>query len=239
MKTFKLDPCGFKEIRQKTLLRTIPIAVLAALAGLYISSVNQNTGTSSLDTLPIVIPIMIVALCFGIFSGLKRQKDMWDTYELTIDGETISRTQNNVPTVTIKKDDLQEIVESPQGHILLKTGNRTNLINIPSSVQDRDELLNTLAGFGQINKEVGNKSNLTLFISLAGIGLMLVFFVSKDKSIILLTGTILTGGLLWAFFEIQKSKLIDKKTKRGAYFIFLVLFSIIGRLLMELKIFGT
>jgi hypothetical protein len=57
MKTFKLDPYGFKEIRQKTLLRAIPIALLAALAGLYISSANQNTGTSSLDTLPIVIPL--------------------------------------------------------------------------------------------------------------------------------------------------------------------------------------
>jgi len=239
MRTFKLDPDGFKEIRQKTLTRTISIGLLGALAGLYISSVNKNTDTSTVDILPFVIPIILVALGFRLFKGLKRQKDMWDSYELTFDGETITRKQNNVPTVTINKSDLQEMVESPQGHILLKTGQRTNLINIPSSVQDRDELLKALADFGLMNKQTGNKSKLTLIASLVGIGLMVVFFVSKEKSIILLTGTILTVGLLWSFFEIQRSKLIDKRTKRAAYFIFLVLFSIIGRLLIELKIFDS
>lgn len=239
MKTFKLKPEGFKEFQQKALTRAIPITLLAALAGVYISSVNESSDSSTVDTLAFLIPFSLLILGFGLFLGLKRQKDMWLSYELTIDGETIIRTQNNVPTVTIDKNDLQEMLETRQGDILLKTGQRTNMINIPSSVQDRAELLNSLADFGQINKQSGNKSVMILIAGLVSLGLMLVFFVSTEPAIIIPSGAILTIGFLWSFFEIQRSKLIDKKVKRGSYLIFFLLFSIIGRLVIELKIFAS
>jgi len=137
---------------------TIPITLFAAMTGIYISSANKNTSTSTVDTLPFVIPIILVAFGFVLFKGKKTLKNMWETYELIIDGDTITRKQNNLPTITIKKSDLQEIIKSPQGHILLKTGQRTNQINIPSYIQDKDELLKALADFGQINKQTENKS---------------------------------------------------------------------------------
>ncbi len=239
MRTFKLDPYGFKKVQKKVLIKTIPVALIAAIAGFYISSATQNTDISTVNPLQLSIPIILLALGFGLFNGLKRQKNNWDTFELTIDGETISRTQKNVPTVTINKKDIQKIFESPQGQILIKTGKRTDFISIPSSVREREELLNTLLYFGPINNQMGSNSKLTLIVSILSIGLLAAFFVSNEKSIIIPTGIILIAGLLWPFFEIQRSKVIDKRTKRGAYFIFLVLLSIVSRLLIELEIFSS
>ncbi len=241
MKTFKLDPLGFKKARQKSLLRTIPIMLLATFAGIYISSIdqtNQTSSTSTVNVLPFVIPIIILAAGFGLFLGLKRQKKQWDSYELTIDGDNIIRIQQNVPTVSIKKENLKEIIETPIGDILIKTGLRANFINIPSSVHGREELLKILADFGQIlSQPAGNINKLNIIMPIGVIVLMIVFYSSKEIMILIPTGIILFAGLLWSFIEIRKSKHIDKNTKRASYFVFLVLLPIIAKLLIALKVF--
>ena len=90
MRTFRLRPEGFNEVKRKMLTTALPISLIACLSGFYIFSANQETGVSSVDTLPFVIPIVLAAIAFGLFRALKLQKGMWDTYALTIDGDTIT-----------------------------------------------------------------------------------------------------------------------------------------------------
>lgn len=239
MKTYKLDPEGFKEIKAAALKRTISIGVIAASAGLYISTLNQSDEVSTLDTLPFVIPIVLFALILGLFKGLKRQKDQWNTYELTVDEDSVIRTQKNVATLKIHKNDLLEIEESPKGNLILKTDQKTKWINIPSSILEREELLDSIKAFGPIQQGKENKGKWTGLISLVTLGLMVIFFTNHEKSILIPSGIILILGLLGSFIGIQRSKNIDKKTKRAAYLIFLVLFSIVGRMISEFQVISN
>ena len=57
---------------------------------------------------------------------------------------------------------------------------------------------------------------------------MSAVYISKDKIIVGVSGTILLLVLGYSFFEIQRSKNIDSKTKKGMWRLILVTVSFIG-----------
>jgi hypothetical protein len=238
MKTFNLDPAGFTAIRKRMLAVAIPFAILAVMGGIYLARVNDTTVNSSPDLFLFILPLLLVAIGIGGYRGMKRQQKLWNSYRLIFDKDKISRVQDDVPTITISKSDITEITESPQGHIQVKSGSRHNIIVIPPAIADRDELILALGEFGPLVKqETKNKWAPAIPILLAI--LMIVFFVSKQQLVIVSTGIILFFGLLWSFFEIRRSKLVDQRTKRSSWFIFLVLTVIIVKVLTALNVIGN
>ena len=57
---------------------------------------------------------------------------------------------------------------------------------------------------------------------------MSAVYISKDKIIVGVSGTILLLVLGYSFFEIQRSKNIDSKTQKGMWWLILVTVSFIG-----------
>lgn len=57
---------------------------------------------------------------------------------------------------------------------------------------------------------------------------MSAVYISKNKIIVSVSGTILLLVLGYSFFEIQRSKNIDSKTKKGMWRLILVTVSFIG-----------
>ena len=223
MQIFQLSPDGFKKVKEKLLFRGIILGAIALTIGFYIAIANQNEDaeTSIFEILPFMIPIFIIALGVGIFKGLKRQKTGWDSFQLTIEEDAITRSQNNIPDIMIRKEEIREIFENPDGSLVINTDEKLRFIGIPASVQNRVELLNLLENFGEIQQKSGkgNKGYLTIIASLAVLGLMAVFFIAKSEIFIIPTGILLTAALIWSFVQTQKSNLVDKKTKRSSYFI--------------------
>jgi hypothetical protein len=237
MKTFNLNPAGFKAIRKRTLAIGIPLALIAAMAGIYISIVNDTSDTTSPNIFPFVIPLLLVAIGIGGFRGMKRQQELWNSYRLIFDDHNILRVQNDVPTITINKSEITEITESMHGQIQVKTASRHHFIHVPPAIENREELIAILSEFGTLRKRE-TKNNWTIAIPVLSFVFMVAFFIAKQKAVIISTGIILVFGLLWSFFEIQRSKLVDQKTKRSSWFIFLVLVAIAVRVLTALKIIG-
>ena len=238
MKTFKLDPDAFQDIRKKTFIRIIPLSFVAVFAGLYVSYINQSPDSSKIDTFSFTIPVILVVLVYSIVRALNRRKVIWESYQLMIDGNTITRTENNTPTISINKDEIVEISDHANGIILIRSNEQAKFIYVPSAVQDRKELVQSLSEFGTINQVEAKKSNFTVYLySLLVIGLFLLFYKSEKLPAILFSGSLLTIGLLWSFIEIRRSKHIDNKLKRSSYFVFFLIFVIIGRILFELRIF--
>ena len=124
---FKIKENGFDEIRKKMILRTIPIAFIAACGGLAISHFNTNGQSSDVNVLPFVIPIIIGAMVFGLLKGIKRQKNIFNSYELTIDNEKIIRRQDLTPDIEIPLNEIKEIIKNKNGALAIKAVSYTHL----------------------------------------------------------------------------------------------------------------
>jgi hypothetical protein len=148
MGSFKLDKAGFKVQEKSILIRSIAIGIIAACAGVFVTTCYQANASS--DTMYIVVPMILICIGAGLWIGIRRQRKLWATYELVINEDTIIRTQYNMPTITISKNEIQYIVESDKGIIAIKPVNINQMIIVPAGIANREELIETLAGFGEI-----------------------------------------------------------------------------------------
>jgi hypothetical protein len=236
---FKIKENGFDEIRKQMILRTIPIALIAACGGLAISHFNTNGQSSDVNVLPFLIPIIIGAMVFGLLKGIKRQKNIFNSYELTINDESILRKQDLTADIEIQFNEIKEITKNKNGALAIKGENSNKSIGVPSQVENIMELESRLSKVFEITT-----SNKQTFIQkfpwvlpLLTIGLMMTVFIAKNKILVGIAGVSLTIGLIYSLVVTQKSKHLDKKTKKGMWLILIVLFSIIA--VTYFKVFGS
>ena len=91
MKTFKMSLEGFQQLRKRTIYRSIP-AVIVAMAVVIVG--NYTRKENEVNILPYMIPLISLSLGVGIYIGLKKQKAMFDSYQLTMDDQGIIREQS-------------------------------------------------------------------------------------------------------------------------------------------------
>jgi hypothetical protein len=229
MQQFKIRQDGFKEIRKAILIKSIPISLLAAFGGLAIGHFNTNGQQSEVNVIPFAILIVLGALVFGLYRGVNRQKEIFDSYRLTLDNDSIKREQHNTPTISISNSDVSEIIKNSNGSFTIKGNSSVNLIGVPSQIDDYEKLEKSLAAIRQIS----TKSSVPFLQKLRGllpiltIGLMAVVYISKVKIIVGASGTVLLVVLGYSFFEVQRSKNVDIKTKKGMWWLILVTASIV------------
>ena len=229
MQVFKIRQNGFKEIRKKILLRSIPTYLITVATVITIITVNSKQQDNEVNILPIFIPLMTAGIGFGIYRGLNRQKALFESYTLTITNNLITREQFNTPTISIYFNDIKEIVKHKNGSFTIKGKEAVDLIGIPVQIDDSSQLETALQQIHPI--VVKDKvSFMEKYQSLTGLvtaGLMICVYTVNNKIIVALTGSALVTLLVWSFFKIRSSKNIDSKTKRTFWIITLVLASII------------
>jgi hypothetical protein len=230
MEQFKIRQDGFKEIRKTILIKAIPISLFAAVGGLAISHFATNGQQSDVNVYPFLVPIVLGVLAFGLYRGVKRQKEIFDSYILTVDNNGITREQHNTPTISISNADVSAIIKNSNGSFTIKGSSLVNVIGVPSQIDDYEKLENSLAQIRQISTK-SSQPFLEKFrglIAILTIGLMAAVYISKDKIIVGVSGAVLLVVLGYSFFVVQKSKNVDSKTKKGMWWIILVIASIVG-----------
>jgi len=242
MEKFKIRQNGFNEIRRGMLIKSVPIILLAALAGIAISHFSLSGQEREVNVYPFIIPIILLALGFGFYQGIKRQKEIFESYRLIIDNNSITREQWNMQTISISITDISEIRKNSNGSLTIKGNSTADIIVIPAQIDNFEKLEKLLSEIRHIS-EKDNKPFLQKYIGLFFIllpitivGLMAIIYLCENKIIISICGTLLLGILAFSFFEIHRNKNIDSKTKKGSWWLILVVASII--LTLVYKIFG-
>lgn len=228
MRTYKNKKDGFKEFQKKALMRSILVMGLALIFGLVISYRTNDIG--QINTLPFVILIGIGAGGLGIFKGLNRQKQLFESYLLTVDDDFIQRDQLNTPTVKINKSDVKEIIAGQNGSLTIKGQNKTDLIVVTNQIDDFADLEKYLLEIKEFSRptEKSTIEKLSLPFVFLTLALMAIVYISTNKYFVLVSGAILTMFLTWSFYEIQTSKNVDSKTKKNSWWTILVILSVIG-----------
>src|SRR6185436_3523286 len=101
MEQYKIKPNGFREIRKQLLLRTLPISILAIAVGLGVAFSNPTMQDSPVNIWPLLIPFILFTTGFGTWRAINRQKQLFESYCLTISDTGISREQKNTPSISI------------------------------------------------------------------------------------------------------------------------------------------
>ena len=234
---YKIKADGFKEIRKQIIIKSIPTGLIALAVGIGISVFNSNGQDTQTNVLPIVIPICLVALSFGIYKGINRQKLLFESYKLSISEDGITREQSNTPTISIPYSDINSIIKDDKGNFLIKGRTALDTIGVSYLIDNHDQLEKNLSQIRPI--EITNKPSFDqkyrmpfVLLTLAS---MATVYISTNKILVGISGTVVIGLLIGSFIQIQRNKNIDIKTKRWSYFSILVLLSIIMTMLMKLK----
>lgn len=228
MGTYKNNKEGFKTIQKKLLRNAVPIISLALAVGLLISY-NQNDD-GQVNTLPYVLIIAIGAGGFGIFKGLNRQRQLFVSYTLIVDENSIQREQFNTPTVTISRSEIQEILKDETGGFAVKGKSRTEMIIVTNQIENIEALERELQQLGEIKLQQGKSTveRLRFPIVLIGLVMMATVYISTNRYLVLCCGSILASGLMYSIYEVQTSKTIDIKTKRMSWWTVIVIIAVIG-----------
>ncbi len=236
MKQFKVSPGGFREIRNQALFRIIPTMLIMMAGGIAISSNNSKGKPIDISVWLIYVLILGVAIGFGLYRGLSRQKKLYESYTLTIDNNLITRYQVNTPTISIYLNDIKEIIKHNRGGFTIKGKNPTEIIIIPAQIENYSELEMTLNQIKQLTskKHASNLEKYQLVLASLTVGLMICVFTLSNKIIVGLSGALFVALMIWSLIEIQKSKNIDNKTKRSTWWILLVLVSVIAVVIMKI-----
>ena len=236
MEQFKLKPEGFKELRNTMLKRAVPSLLIASAGGLAISHFNPNAPSGDVSVLPVVIPMLLGAAAFGLYRGIKRQKQIFDSYILTLHPDSISREQHNTPTISIAKTEVSEIIRNPDGGFTIKGNSAVNLIGVPAQVDEYEKLEKALSAIKEITIKTAEPvfQKFQSLGALVMVGLMAAVYISTNKLVVGICGPALLVLMGYSFFEIQRSKNIDNKTKRIRWWLILIAMSVIGIMFFKL-----
>lgn len=232
-KQFKLKEDGFNEIKKKLLLRTLPIMLVAVAVGVAIGHFYSKEDSQDFSTLPFMIPVAVFVVCFSVFRSIKRQKELLESYTLTIDDTSITREQKDTPAITLSKWDINYIRKNTNGSYTIQGNNSLQCIMVPAQLDNFSELEESLLQFAPpTNKPVSFLQKYALLFSLLGIGLVAINFLSKDKVVVTASGAILIGLFSWSLYQGYNSPNIDQKTRKGLLWIVLVTLLIAARIVM-------
>ena len=238
MEQFKIRKDGFKEIRNSMLIKAIPIILLAGFGGIAISYFNLNRQHNEVNILPFIIPLILGALAIGLYISIKRQKEIFESYRLTIDNYKILREQLYTPTISILKAEIRGIIKNSNNSFTIKSNSKVDIIGVPSQIDEYDKLEKLLSEIKQIT--ILNKTpiieRLLIPLVIIYLGIFAAFLLSNNKIIAGVGGTILLIVSIYSYFEMKRNKNLDNKTKQGSWTTIFVLILIIVN--MYVKLFG-
>jgi hypothetical protein len=234
-KLFRIKPGGFREIRTRFLLVYIPLMLAASTSGILIA--HYNTGHRSGDTgsLFIAMPVFIIIIAWNIFRSLKRQKELFESFSLAIDGQAVVRVQKNLPQLTLPYSAITRITKQKNGCISINTARSYNCIQVPAQIENYEQLE---AALNEIKPLEQKTANLVPFYCTALVLLVIALFagvgLSHSKPVIISGSVVLGGILLWSMYATRKSPNVDQRTKKRVLWVILVVASVMSKMLFTL-----
>jgi hypothetical protein len=230
MQEYKIGPAALSAITKKSMIRVIPIMVIAVAIGLLVPQLG-NKGASFDSSFLLIIPFFVLFLGFSLYRGLNKQKKLLASYRLTIEGNVITREQLNTEEITIYFHEIKEIIKTSPGTLTIKGFDKTDVIYVPVQIDNFDKLeafLSELKPITLPDAAASRKQKLKPLLSLVVLGLMITVYVSFNKILVSAAALLFSAAVIWSIYEIRKSKNVDSRTKRGVWVYLLVLASVLG-----------
>ncbi|UTW66696.1 hypothetical protein KFE94_00870 [bacterium SCSIO 12643] len=237
-RVYTIKPNAFERHKKKYMRTVLILMIFAVLAGLGIAYLNSNDHSMDMYTYPFVIMMASAIMFFTIKKQLKRQEEIFYSYQLTIEENQIVREQMNLPTVTIPFNEIIEIIEGTADLRVLTVKSDSETILIHSGVEDYDEIKRRLEDVHSITPfQGGAKSWMEKNVFLVTIITLLAFattYLASNKYVVIISGTFSLAVLSFGFYEIYTNKNIDPKVKKKMWWGIPVVYSILATIYYKL-----
>ena len=249
MLTFRIKPNGYKEVRKKMLLWGIPSYLLMVTIVLVITfSIDYDrndqikpdsySNNDPYEWITWALPIIVIASagCMGFFRALRRIKKAYESYELTISENLIAREQANTPTISIFLGEVDEIIKRRNKILMVRGKTVRDMILIPAQIENYEQLETVLNEIKPITTKGKTTSWIQLqqLLGLVAVALMICVYTVDNKIVVGVAGALFTAFFIYSFIQIQKSKNVDYRTKRGRWLTLIVVLSVLGLTIMKL-----
>ncbi len=233
---YRIKKDGFKEIQRRLIIKQISIKLITISIAVYfyISIINSNK--MEIVFLPIVLILLSIFLVLSFKRTIKTHKNAFESYKINIEERNITRENQLLGSKTIPKNQILSISKQKNGDLTIMGDNQLGFINIPAQIENYTEIeqiLNQIHPILNIEKENFWVKYANYFSYLMLILFFGVFFL-KNKIIVALSGSILIVFLMVSFIFVMKSKLIDKKTKKLFWGVFILILGIMGAMYTKL-----
>lgn len=231
-KQFRIPTDRISNMTKKALFNLLPVLILGVGGGLLIAYNLQDGPVKDYTTLMFVIPLMAVYIAYAAYNGMKRQKALFSTYVLTIHSNSIKREQHGMPSINLYFSEIKQILKLKDGSFHVRAKDSSSSFMVPSTIEQYEEVERLLQGIMPIERSVtyGLLHKYVWAPAMAMIGLMVAVYLSSNRLLVTVCGTVAIGIMVWGLIVGRKSKSIDQKTKRGLWWLVLVLFSVAARM---------
>ena len=224
MQEFKIRYDSYDEIKRKTILKRIPFLIVTNFLLIFILNYALNFRYYNPFYDLLLIGIISAAISIGTFRGLKRTKEILESYKLIISENSITREQLNIPSISIPISDITKISKNYNGSFTIWGKNSNQIIGIPAKIENYEGFEYLLNQIMPVKPE--HKSKFP--VSILSYVLFAVLIITTNKILIACSGSVISFNIIYSFIQIERSKHLDNRTKRLNYWSVLVLASVVG-----------
>lgn len=224
MEQYKIRPEGIWQIRNQSLRQSVPLLLVAVATGCFMSYPNFNS-----TVMLLFVPLMIGVVFFSIRKGAARLEQLFGSYTLAIDEDSILREQFNTPSVKIPFNSISAIEKNMAGGFTISGAKPADKILIPAQIERIEELEKSLHGIKNISLQASPSffDKYRILLTLINLASMVIIFMVSNKMAVALAGVCILGLTGWSAFTVFQSKNIDRKTKRSMYWVIPVLLAVL------------
>jgi hypothetical protein len=235
MKTYRLSPAYYTALKRRLLLTAIPIISAAGAVG-FIAGLLQ--GGTTLVNAALFAALTGVFFIFTIPRSYIQQRNLAETYKLTVDGDTITRTQNGAQDISITRSGIARITETPDKGLGIIAINSKLRFGIPVTLEGYAELRKTLASWHQIQavkpRGMHWQAAIVPLVAMALIGLFAVAIISSDKTLVTATGGLALIVSVASALILVNNPQVDAKTKSKLWLISIPLLALAAKVFYTL-----
>jgi chromate transport protein ChrA len=234
MAEYKLIEDNKRNILKKRMFKSLPLIIIAVIAGLGISfSQMAQIGNSNIFILIILLALLICAgaVFVGLKIGLKIYKENHLDIIFSIKNRNLKIIKRNKEIISATEDNIKKIEEYSDGSIIVFLKNNQRIM-LNKNIENYTDLKIELNEIIQINKSDKKPKNIIYTITSLGIIILyIIFSLGKNKMLIISSGLLIIGIILFSLIKTVTDKSVDKRIKITFLVALILVFDIVAKII--------
>jgi hypothetical protein len=232
--TYRVSPTASEHDTNRILVRSLSLTILIVIAVPFVMVyTGQFSGPRDLKFL---LPLYALLIPLIIWNTIRRTRRMVrnaiETYELTIDGLQITRTQRECPTMVIPRSEVQRIAERTGQGFRIETSDYRKNIWVPKELEGYEEvkalMLSTTPAQASTTRYL---LAITYGASLLMIAGFFIVMWSKQRMLVTTAGLVVLSLLIYSAVQLARYwPNLSRQMKRTVWIIVFPILAVIGRI---------
>jgi hypothetical protein len=216
MAEYRLIENNKKNLLNKKMVKSLPLIIVAVLAGMGISFFQITQVYNSNIFLIVILPTLLIcagAVFIGLKFGLKIYKENHLDIVFSIENNVLKIIKKGKDIISVTRDNINKIEEYNDETIIIFFKNKQRII-LNKNIENYNNMKLELNEIFEISKADKKPNNIFyIILSLGIIILYTVFSLSTDKAIVILSGVLIVGIVIFSVAKTLLDKSVDKRIK--------------------------